>query len=98
MIKKRIRQCSWDLERYSSTWISEACSKGLNILLKHEDFLTFAEAQLEVFQLLALLLLNLQSDLEAPIQEFGDLLEVSLRASSCRHRWRADAHTARRQG
>mmetsp|Transcript_9681 Transcript_9681/g.25762 ORF Transcript_9681/g.25762 Transcript_9681/m.25762 type:complete len:336 (-) Transcript_9681:1487-2494(-) len=66
----------------------------MDLLLQRLDVGVARKAQLEVLELLALLLLHLQGNLEAPVQEPRDLLEVLRGGAARRHGRGADAHAA----
>mmetsp|Transcript_109442 Transcript_109442/g.274134 ORF Transcript_109442/g.274134 Transcript_109442/m.274134 type:complete len:517 (+) Transcript_109442:95-1645(+) len=83
--------------RVSKPWVAKADGPSLHLLAQLHHIRVVGQARLEVLQLLALLLLDLQGDLAAAVQELGDLLEVLRGAAAGGHRRRADAHAARRQ-
>mmetsp|Transcript_56404 Transcript_56404/g.147018 ORF Transcript_56404/g.147018 Transcript_56404/m.147018 type:complete len:476 (+) Transcript_56404:49-1476(+) len=83
--------------RLSKPWVAKADGPSLHLLAQLHHIRVVGQARLEVLQLLALLLLDLQGDLAAAVQELGDLLEVLRGAAAGGHRRRADAHAARRQ-
>merc|ERR1711879_1088996 len=73
--------------------VAEADGPSLHLLAQLHHVAVLGQARLEVLQLLALLLLHLQGDLAAPVQELGDLLEVLIAAAASGHGRRANAHS-----
>mmetsp|Transcript_41191 Transcript_41191/g.106299 ORF Transcript_41191/g.106299 Transcript_41191/m.106299 type:complete len:371 (+) Transcript_41191:231-1343(+) len=78
----------------SQTRVSEAAGPRLDLLPQRLDVGVARKAQLEVLEFLAFLLLHLQGNLEAPVQEPRDLLEVLRGGAARRHGRGADAHAA----
>merc|ERR1712146_742174 len=76
----------------SDAWVAELARPGLHLYLEGRDVLISRKGGLEVFELLTLLILDLDRDLAAAAEEAGDRLEVLLRAAARRHGRRADAH------
>merc|ERR1712183_481612 len=81
----------------SDARITEGNSESFDVFSKGVNILIALQPKLEIFQLLTLLLLNLQSDLHHPVKELCNLLKVGIGASASCHRWRANTHAARRQ-
>merc|ERR1711972_913634 len=69
----------------SESRVAEADGPSLHLRAKLRHISVVAQACLEILQLLALLLLYLQGDLAAAVQELGDLLEVVRRATAGGH-------------
>mmetsp|Transcript_58701 Transcript_58701/g.139793 ORF Transcript_58701/g.139793 Transcript_58701/m.139793 type:complete len:331 (-) Transcript_58701:215-1207(-) len=84
--------------RSSEPGVAEGGCPSLDLLLQGPDVRVAGQSGLEVFQLLPLLLLHLQGDLAAPVQEVGDLLKIGSGASSRGHGRGADADAARGEG
>mmetsp|Transcript_71980 Transcript_71980/g.232887 ORF Transcript_71980/g.232887 Transcript_71980/m.232887 type:complete len:229 (-) Transcript_71980:491-1177(-) len=79
----------------SETRVAKCGSPNLHLRLQLRDVCIARDGGLEVFELLALLGLDFQRYLAAPVKEEGDLPEVLRRAAARCHRWRTDAHSAR---
>merc|ERR1712146_659579 len=73
----------------SDAWVAELARPGLHLYLEGRDVLVSRKGCLEVFELLTLLVLDLDRDLAAAAEEAGDRLEVLLRAAARRHGRRA---------
>merc|ERR1712060_102338 len=94
----------WQLERRSTqTWhqnhsseagVAERARPRLNVSLQLAHIRITDKTELEVFQLLPLLLLDLQGDLAASVEEGADGFEILSGASTCCHRRGTDADSA----
>merc|ERR1719161_1031631 len=79
----------------SSARVTETCCPSLDLLLKGSHILIALQALLEILQLLALLLLDLQGNLATARKELCDFLELFRAAASCCHGWCTNADTSR---
>merc|ERR1719199_1502169 len=85
------------LQLLSQPWVAEANRERLDFPLESDHLLIPLQAFLKVLEFLTLLLLNLNGDLARPVKESGDFLEVLHTTATGCHRWRPDAHAARRE-
>merc|ERR1719199_1773529 len=76
----------------------EAYSDRLHLLAERGDAFVLVDTLLEVDELLALLLLDLDADFHDAVDELCHLDKVRLHHTARRHRRGADTHATRRQG
>merc|ERR1740121_1120406 len=97
----KLTKRTWSLKKglcwRSESRVAETDCPFLDLSFQCLDVWVCFKAVLEVLEFLALRLLDLERDLAATIEELSNLLEVLRCATACCHRWRADAHAARRQ-